>query len=84
MSLDNEEKENDYSVVTYVDEDGNEQSVKARTVLVTVSLGVLKEGSINFVPNLPEAKQNSIDNMGFNRTYNSPTRTNQSSDCIYI
>jgi apolipoprotein D and lipocalin family protein len=26
----------------------------------------------------------SIDNMGFNRTYNSPTRTNQSSDCVYI
>ena len=26
----------------------------------------------------------SIDNMGFNRTYNSPTRTNQSSDCTYI
>lgn len=26
----------------------------------------------------------SINNMGFNRTYNSPTRTNQSSDCIYI
>ena len=26
----------------------------------------------------------SIDNMGFNRTYNSPIITNQSSDCIYI
>lgn len=65
MSLDTDNEDGDYTVVTYVDEDGNNQSVKAKTVLVTVSLGVLKEGTINFVPSLPETKQTSIDNMGF-------------------
>ena len=55
----------DYSLVTYTDEDGTETSVKAKTVLVTVSLGVLKAGSINFVPALPAKKQEAIDNMGF-------------------
>lgn len=55
----------EYSLVTYTDEDGIETSVKAKTVLVTVSLGVLKAGSINFVPALPAKKQEAIDNMGF-------------------
>lgn len=53
------------TVVKYVDENGVAKSVKAKTVLVTVSLGVLKAGNINFVPSLPEEKQQSIDAMGF-------------------
>jgi hypothetical protein len=40
----------DISIVTYLDgEDGMEKMVKAKTVLVTVSLGVLKAGNIKFV-----------------------------------
>lgn len=39
------------------------KSVKANTTLVTVSLGVLKNRSISFVPNLPQGKENVIDNM---------------------
>lgn len=44
---------------------GLTEKVLAKTVLVTVSLGVLKAGSINFIPSLPDWKQNAIDNMGF-------------------
>ena len=53
--------------VTYVDkdDDGMTKSIKAKTVLITVSLGVLKAGTINFVPSLPANKQASIDNTGF-------------------
>lgn len=40
----------DLSIVTYLDEDsGVEKMAKAKTVLVTVSLGVLKAGNIKFV-----------------------------------
>lgn len=46
-------------------ENGVTKLVKAKTLLVTVSLGVLKAGNINFVPSLPDDKQESIDNMGF-------------------
>ena len=54
-----------YQTVKYVDENGDMKLVKAKTVLVTVSLGVLKAGTINFIPKLPSRKQDSIDNMGF-------------------
>ncbi|KAL7526846.1 hypothetical protein ACHAXR_001678, partial [Thalassiosira sp. AJA248-18] len=50
--------------VTYV-ENGEITTVKAKTVLVTASLGVLKAGNIDFVPSLPAWKQNVIDAMGF-------------------
>ena len=49
--------------VKYVDENGEMKSAKAKTVLVTVSLGVLKADIINFVPKLPNWKQEVIDNM---------------------
>ena len=45
---------------------GVEQEI-ATTVLVTVSLGVLKARTINFIPSLPKWKQDAIDNMGFGR-----------------
>ena len=49
--------------VKYVDENGEMKSVNAKTVVITVSLGVLKAGAINFVPKLPNWKQEVIDNM---------------------
>ena len=45
--------------------DGVESKVVAKTVLVTVSLGVLKAGNIKFTPSLPDWKQEVIDGMGF-------------------
>ena len=56
-------KRDDYQMVAYIDENGMTKSVKANTILVTVSLGVLKNRSISFVPDLPEEKENVIDNM---------------------
>lgn len=44
---------------------GLESTVTAKTVLVTVSLGVLKSGSITFTPRLPPSKQEAIDSMGW-------------------
>ncbi|KAL7536166.1 hypothetical protein ACHAWF_005382 [Thalassiosira exigua] len=51
-------------VVTY-EQNGELRAVGASTVLVTVSLGVLKAGTIDFSPPLPHWKRNAIDNMGF-------------------
>ena len=44
---------------------GIESNVMAKTVLVTVSLGVLKAGNIKFTPSLPDWKQEVINGMGF-------------------
>ncbi|HEX3724639.1 MAG TPA: FAD-dependent oxidoreductase [Pirellulales bacterium] len=38
--------------------------LKARRVVVTVPLGVLKRGAIRFTPELPEAKQSAISRLG--------------------
>lgn len=46
--IDSSNNDKDASVVRYV-EDGVEKAVYAKTILVTVSLGVLKAGDINFV-----------------------------------
>ena len=54
---------NNLQTVKYEDENGEMKSVKAKTVLVTVSLGILQAGIINFVPTLPNWKQEVIDNM---------------------
>ena len=56
-------KRDDYQMVAYIDENGTTKAVKANTTLVTVSLGVLKNRSISFVPDLPQDKENVIDNM---------------------
>jgi hypothetical protein len=40
------------------------ESFEAATVVVTVPLGVLKSGSIQFVPPLPENKRNAIQHIG--------------------
>ena len=54
-------------VVSYTDETSGEKTrqVTTRTILVTVSLGVLKAETINFRPKLPEWKQDVIDGMGY-------------------
>jgi polyamine oxidase len=44
---------------------GVESKVMAKTVLVTVSVGVLKAGNIKFTPSLPDWKQEVIDGIGF-------------------
>ena len=53
------------AIISFTSDDGVETKVTAKTVLVTVSLGVLKAGTIKFIPKLPRKKQNAIDNMGF-------------------
>ena len=69
----------DVSVVSYVtdtnDDDGinsgssttttTTTTVQAKTVLVTVSLGVLKSDRIQFIPPLPENKRTIINAMGY-------------------
>lgn len=55
--------ENESVTVAYANKAGDLIHVKAPTVLVTVPLGVLKSGSIQFNPALPEYKQEAIDTM---------------------
>ncbi|CAE7500735.1 FLD [Symbiodinium sp. CCMP2592] len=43
----------------------NGDKLLARTVVVTVSVGVLKSGQIRFKPELPQEKQEAIQRMGF-------------------
>jgi len=57
-------KDVDNTIISYT-QDGVDKKVAARTVLVTVSLGVLKANTINFVPTLPEWKLEVIDKTGF-------------------
>ena len=54
-----------YTVVKYVGSDGTMRRIRTKTVLVTVSLGVLKAKTINFVPSLPTRKLDTIESMGF-------------------
>lgn len=44
----------------------NGKTTEADYVLVTVPLGVLKSGTIQFIPNLPAFKQNAIQKVGMN------------------
>ena len=53
------------ALVSFTTNGGEENTVLAKTVLVTASLGVLKAGNINFTPRLPQWKQAVIDGMGF-------------------
>lgn len=56
---------NDSSVAISYEENGITEDITAQSALVTVSLGVLQAGTINFSPSLPEWKQDAIDSMGF-------------------
>lgn len=55
---------NDEVIISFV-ENGIAKKALAQTTLVTVPLGVLKAGSIKFIPGLSKAKQNAIENMGY-------------------
>jgi len=50
--------------VKYVDEDGKKKTIKAKKVLVTVPLGVLKSKSIKFQPKLPSKHRKAIGHLG--------------------
>ena len=50
--------------IEYIDQ-GVPTRVQAKTVLVTASLGALKNDIIEFLPELPAYKQDTIDNMSF-------------------
>lgn len=64
VGIDYEDEENVF--ISYEeDENGITKEVRAKTALVTVSLGVLKAGSIAFSPTLPDWKQDAISGMGF-------------------
>jgi len=65
-SIDYTDNQNDDIIVTYtnsVDDTNLPIHVKASTVLVTVPLGVLKSGLIQFTPILPTYKREAIDTM---------------------
>ncbi|KAL9183285.1 hypothetical protein ACHAXT_005072 [Thalassiosira profunda] len=47
------------------EENGAKKAVRAKTVLITASVGALKAGVIDFIPALPQWKQEGIQNMGF-------------------
>ena len=59
------DQENGQNIVVKYLENGETKQATTRAILVTVSLGVLKAGTINFTPNLPQGKQEAIDGMGF-------------------
>lgn len=54
--------------VTYTDDSGSDSILKAKKVIVTVPLGVLKAKTIKFTPKLPPQTQRSIDGLGMGRT----------------
>ncbi|CAB9513870.1 specific histone demethylase 1 homolog [Seminavis robusta] len=51
--------------VIYTDDTGRQHAKFAKNLLMTVPLGVLKKQAIDFVPPLPQAKQDAIDVLGF-------------------
>ena len=53
-----EYNENGVNVVT------NQGSFEGKYVICTVPLGVLKQGDIEFIPSLPQSKQNAIEKLG--------------------
>ena len=53
--------EDEDDVIISYKQDGIPRKVTAKTVLMTVSLGVLKANTITFTPSLPEDKQDAID-----------------------
>ena len=56
---------NPNNAIVSFSKNGVERKVAAKSVLVTVSLGVLKAGTIKFTPRLPKWKQEVIKGMGF-------------------
>jgi monoamine oxidase len=57
-------EDDDNVLVSYM-QNGVMKYAKAPSTLVTVSLGVLKAGTIDFTPSLPAEKQKAIDSLGY-------------------
>ena len=57
----------DIAHVHYIDEDGNSAICRARKVIVTVPLGILKTNRISFLPKLPRRMQKSIRRIGMGK-----------------
>jgi monoamine oxidase len=55
---------NSIAIVSYINGSGQTKSYSAKNVVVTVPLGVLKAGTIQFTPALPRSKLNAISKMG--------------------
>jgi len=55
--------ENDLVKIEYIQDGTDAKMVLAQTVLVTVPLGVLQSGDIEFSPTLPKRQQDAIDSM---------------------
>ena len=72
-----------FTTVTYERSDGTNGVVQAKTVLVTVSLGVLKANTINFIPSLPDSKLESISNMGFGTVNKCMMSWNNDEDLVW-
>lgn len=53
------------SVIVQDTSDGSQKCYEADRVIVTVPLGVLKSGSIDFIPPLSDSKQHAISTAGF-------------------
>lgn len=77
------QEEGGLSRVTYVNNDGTDVVVQAKTVLVTVSLGVLKASTIDFIPSLPDSKVESISNMGFGTVNKCMMSWNSDDDLVW-
>jgi hypothetical protein len=61
----NEGEGAEHAALTYLDKRGASRVVWARSVLVTMSVGVLKADTINFVLGLSRKKHKTISTMGF-------------------
>ena len=82
-SLSSQEESSEFTTVTYVSNGTSNIIVQAKTVLVTVSLGVLKANTIEFIPSLPESKLESISNMGFGTVNKCMMSWNNDDDLVW-
>lgn len=81
-SSSSQEESSELTTVTYVS-NGVSNVVQAKTVLVTVSLGVLKANTIKFIPSLPDSKLESISNMGFGTVNKCMMSWNNDDDSVW-
>ncbi len=62
---------------------GRMAEVRAKTVLLTVSLGVLKANGIRFSPSLPKYKREAIEGMGFGVVNKCAMYWNRTEDAVW-
>ena len=68
LPINKEEENNDVSMSADIEETDDEEQLieySADAVVVTLPLGILKRGDVEFKPPLPAWKQNAIDSIGF-------------------